>query len=94
MPVTTHRHTSRHTAFHLPLHGVIVTGDALVTEHPLSKIHGPQLLPPVFDHGHGDTIEALDDLAVGEADTILPGHGPVVSMPIAAAVEQVRERSH
>ncbi|WP_237171773.1 MBL fold metallo-hydrolase [Prescottella equi] len=84
VPVTTHRHTSGHTAFHLPQHGSIVTGDALVTEHPLSKIRGPQLLPPVFDHGHGDTIEALDDLALLEADASLPVHGPVVSMPITA----------
>ncbi|CAM3120875.1 MBL fold metallo-hydrolase [Prescottella defluvii] len=91
LPVATHGHTSGHTAFLLPQHGVIVTGDALVTAHPLSRILGPQLLPPVFDHGHGDTLGALDHLAGLDADTILPGHGPVVSLPIAAAVDQVRE---
>ncbi len=92
VPVATHGHTSGHTAFHLPQHGVVVTGDALVTAHPLSKIRGPQLLPPVFDHGIQDTLEALDHLAVLDAETVVPGHGPAVFMPIAAAVEQARGR--
>ncbi|MFM1722048.1 MBL fold metallo-hydrolase [Rhodococcus sp. PAM 2766] len=91
MAVATHGHTSGHTAFHLPQEGVVVTGDALVTAHPLSKIRGPQLLPPVFDHAHGDTLAALDHLAGLDADTIVPGHGPVVSMAIAAAVDLARE---
>ncbi|MGW5076529.1 MBL fold metallo-hydrolase [Rhodococcus sp. NPDC004095] len=93
VPVATHGHTSGHTAFHLPQHGVIITGDALVTAHPLSKIIGPQLLPPVFDHGKPDTVAALDHLAVLDADTVVPGHGPAVSMPISAAVEQARGRA-
>ncbi|NKR44566.1 MBL fold metallo-hydrolase [Rhodococcus hoagii] len=91
VPVATHGHTSGHTAFHLPQHGVVVTGDALVTAHPLSKTQGPQLLPPVFDHGHADTLAALDHLAGLDADTVLPGHGPVVSMAIAAAIDLARE---
>ncbi|RDI19011.1 glyoxylase-like metal-dependent hydrolase (beta-lactamase superfamily II) [Rhodococcus sp. AG1013] len=92
VPVATHGHTSGHTAYHLPQHGVIVTGDALVTAHPLSKLQGPQLLPAVFDHGTSDTLAALDHLATLDAETILPGHGPSVSMPIAAAVAQAVNR--
>lgn len=92
VPVATHGHTSGHTAYHLPQHGVIITGDALVTAHPLSKVSGPQLLPPVFDHGHGDTAAALDHLAALDADTILPGHGPALAMPIAEAVAEARAR--
>ncbi|MFM1731248.1 MBL fold metallo-hydrolase [Prescottella soli] len=94
VPVATHGHTSGHSAYHLPQHGVVVTGDALITAHPLSKHRGPQLLPPVFDHGKQDTLTALDHLAALEADTIVPGHGPAVFMPIAAAVGQARERAH
>lgn len=93
VPVPTHGHTSGHAAYHLPQHGVVVTGDALVTAHPLSKVRGPQLLPPVFDHGGQDTVAALDHLAVLDAEMIVPGHGPAVFMSIAAAVEQARERS-
>ncbi|GAA4478890.1 MBL fold metallo-hydrolase [Rhodococcus olei] len=92
-PVATHGHTSGHTAYHLPRSGVIVTGDALVTAHPLSKIAGPQLLPAVFDHGGPDTLAALDRLAELDADILVPGHGPAVSMPIAEAVELARGRA-
>ncbi|MFF0816824.1 MBL fold metallo-hydrolase [Rhodococcus sp. NPDC003318] len=93
VPVATHGHTSGHAAFHLPQHGVIVTGDALVTAHPLSKVRGPQLLPPVFDHGKTDTLAALDRLATLDARTLVPGHGPVLSVPISAAVDEARERA-
>ncbi|RVW00391.1 MBL fold metallo-hydrolase [Rhodococcus spongiicola] len=93
VPVATHGHTSGHSAYHVSHHGVVITGDALVTAHPLSKVRGPQLLPKVFDHGKQDTVAALDHLAVLDAETIVPGHGPAMSMPIAEAVEQARERS-
>lgn len=92
VPVPTHGHTSGHTAFHLPQHGVIVTGDALVTAHPLSQHRGPQLLPTVFDHGPGDPRAALDQLAGLDAEVIVPGHGPTARLPIAAAVDQARHR--
>lgn len=72
IPVATHGHT----AYHVPQHGVIITGDALVTAHPLSKLRGPQLLPPVFDHGPADTRAALDHLAALDAQTVVPGHDP------------------
>lgn len=91
VPVATHGHTSGHSAFHLPQHGVVITGDALVTAHPLSKHRGPQLLPAVFQHGDG--LDALGRLAALDADVIVPGHGPAVSMPIETAVGQVRERT-
>ncbi|QCQ90220.1 MBL fold metallo-hydrolase [Rhodococcus sp. SGAir0479] len=93
VPVATHGHTSGHTAFHLPGPGVVVTGDALVTAHPLSKLRGPQLLPQVFDHGGHHTLTALDQLAALDADTVVPGHGPAVFMPVAAAVDQARRRA-
>ncbi len=92
VPVPTHGHTSGHSAFHLPQHGVIVTGDALVTAHPLSKHRGPQLLPAVFEHGHGDPRAALDRLAGLDAEILVPGHGPTARLPIAAAVEQALQR--
>lgn len=92
VPVATHGHTSGHTAFHLPTHGVVLTGDALVTAHALSPTRGPQLLPPVFDHGHGDPVAALDHLAALDATVIVPGHGPVLTMPVADAVAEATAR--
>ncbi|MFD8463386.1 MBL fold metallo-hydrolase, partial [Streptomyces antimycoticus] len=57
--------------------GILITGDALVTAHPTSRISGPQLLPDMF---HTDRARALDSLVLIEsldADLVLPGHGPV-----------------
>ncbi|MFC9914325.1 MBL fold metallo-hydrolase [Streptomyces sp. NPDC059862] len=77
VPVHTPGHTKGHCAYHLPGSGILITGDALVTAHPASRINGPQLLPDMF---HTDRARALDSLAVLEgldAGLILPGHGPV-----------------
>ncbi|MFE7332261.1 MBL fold metallo-hydrolase [Streptomyces sp. NPDC057565] len=77
VPVHTPGHTNGHCAYHLPGSGILVTGDALVTAHPTSRINGPQLLPAMF---HTDRSRALDSLALIEnvdADVLLPGHGPV-----------------
>lgn len=43
-----------------------------------------------------DPGEALDHLAAPDADITLPGHGPSLSMsmPIASAVDRVRERTN
>ncbi|WTA87415.1 MBL fold metallo-hydrolase [Streptomyces antimycoticus] len=57
--------------------GILITGDALVTADPTSRISGPQLLPDMF---HTDRARALDSLVLIEsldADLVLPGHGPV-----------------
>ncbi|GGJ58725.1 MBL fold metallo-hydrolase [Streptomyces brasiliensis] len=77
VPVHTPGHTKGHCAYHLPESGILITGDALVTAHPTSRISGPQLLPDMF---HTDRARALDSLTVIEnldADLLLPGHGPV-----------------
>ncbi|MGP4012964.1 MBL fold metallo-hydrolase [Streptomyces sp. 4N124] len=77
VPVHTPGHTKGHCAYHLPDSGILITGDALVTAHPTSRISGPQLLPDMF---HTDRARALDSLALIEgleAGLILPGHGPV-----------------
>jgi len=77
VPVVAPGHTSGHTMYHLPQHGVLVSGDALVTGHPISARRGPQLLDPMFHH---DLAQNRGSLAVTrglDADTILPGHGPL-----------------
>ncbi|MEV0175524.1 MBL fold metallo-hydrolase [Streptomyces sp. NPDC050803] len=77
VPVHTPGHTKGHCAYHLPECGILITGDALVTAHPTSRVSGPQLLPDMF---HTERARALDSLAVIErvdAGVLLPGHGPV-----------------
>jgi glyoxylase-like metal-dependent hydrolase (beta-lactamase superfamily II) len=92
VPVATHGHTSGHSAYHLPDAGVVVTGDGLVTGHAVSRVRGPQLIPPMFGH-QAESLRALDPLEGLAADVILPGHGDVHRGPIAAAVAQARERA-
>jgi len=68
---------------------VLVSGDALVTGHPLSQRRGPQLLPSVFNHSDGDCTRSLSVLAAAGTDTLIPGHGDVWTGPIADATRSI-----
>jgi glyoxylase-like metal-dependent hydrolase (beta-lactamase superfamily II) len=92
VPVPTPGHTSGHTAYHLPGAGAVVTGDGLVTAHPVLRGTGPQVLPPFFNHA--DPVAGLAALEELDADLVLPGHGDALRRPIADAVREARERAH
>lgn len=89
-PVTTRGHTTGHTAFWLPDAGAVITGDALVTGHPISRRTGPQLLPKLFNHSQEETRRGLGELDKLDADLLLPGHGDPWRVPITEAVEAAR----
>ncbi|MFF1450380.1 MBL fold metallo-hydrolase [Streptomyces sp. NPDC058274] len=91
VPVHTPGHTAGHSAFHLPEAGVLISGDALVSGHPTSQVHGPQLLPAMFDAERERSLAALRTIEDLPADVLLPGHGPVHRGPLRAAVEHARE---
>jgi glyoxylase-like metal-dependent hydrolase (beta-lactamase superfamily II) len=93
LPVPTYGHTSGHTAYYLPGAGAVITGDALITGHSLARAGGPQLVPAFFTHDHKRAVAALDALADLDADTILPGHGPVYRGPARDAVAIARSRA-
>jgi len=93
VPVHTPGHTDGHTAFHLPREGVLISGDALVSGHPTSRIQGPQLLPDMFHHERARAVASLDVLAALEGDLLLPGHGPAHRGPLHEAALQARERA-
>jgi glyoxylase-like metal-dependent hydrolase (beta-lactamase superfamily II) len=86
VPVPTYGHTSGHTAYFLPAAGIVVTGDALITGHPVVRTTGPQLLPDFFTHDQEQARQALEALADLDANVILPGHGPVHRGPLREAV--------
>ncbi|WP_313408010.1 MBL fold metallo-hydrolase [Aeromicrobium sp.] len=88
IPIALPGHTSGHTAFHLPAQAVVVTGDSLVTGHAISPVEGPQAIDGFFHHDTARLRATLPDLAQLGADVILPGHGPMLRMPIAQAVDQ------
>ncbi|HEY8912440.1 MBL fold metallo-hydrolase [Lacisediminihabitans sp.] len=85
VPLAVAGHTPGRTVFHLPQHGIVVTGDALVTGHPTVRSTGPQVLHPIFNEDDAMThanVSLLFDLA---AERFLPGHGPLGVMPAALA---------
>lgn len=93
VPVHTPGHTPGHAVIHLPDRGVVVSGDALVTGHPTSRVVGPQLLVPWFDDDREATVAALDVIGGLEADVLLPGHGEPHHGSVAVAAERARERA-
>jgi len=92
-PVFTPGHASGHCAFHLPERGVVLAGDALMTDHALARSTEPRLLPDFF---HADTARArasLQVLAELGAEVVVPGHGPAYRGSPASAVAAVLELS-
>ncbi|OMI90623.1 MBL fold metallo-hydrolase [Streptomyces sp. M1013] len=93
VPVHTPGHTDGHCVYHLPDAGVVISGDALVSGHALSRTEGPQLLPDLFHHDRTRAIASLDVIAGLAGDLLLPGHGPVHRGPVKDAADRARERA-
>lgn len=92
VPIPTPGHTSGHCSFHLPDHGAVITGDALVNHNLLTNRAGPRLMPRVFSHDWEQAAASLEQLAVLDATLLLPGHGAVLRMAAADAVREARQR--
>ncbi|MGE2689225.1 MBL fold metallo-hydrolase [Mycolicibacterium pulveris] len=86
--VPTPGHTGGHCSYLVD--GVLVSGDALVTGHPLAPRGGPQLLPTLFNHDQDGCVRSLDALAMLDAEVMLPGHGPVWRGSVRNAAETAR----
>jgi glyoxylase-like metal-dependent hydrolase (beta-lactamase superfamily II) len=76
-------HTGGHCSY--VVDGVLVSGDALVTAHPVAPRYGPQLLPRMFNHDQAGCVRSLSALAGLDTDVLLPGHGPIWRGPISEA---------
>jgi len=92
VPVPTPGHTSGHCSFHLPDHGVVIAGDALVNHNLLTNRPGPRLMPSIFTHDPVQAAASLDALDSLDADVLLPGHGEPLRMTPADAVEKAKDR--
>lgn len=84
-------HTSGHCSY--VVDGVLASGDALITGHPLLRHRGPQLLPAVFSHSQEDCLRSLNTLALLDTEVLLPGHGDVWRGPIREATEAALKRA-
>ncbi|MES4833458.1 MBL fold metallo-hydrolase, partial [Streptomyces anthocyanicus] len=93
VPVHTPGHTDGHCVYHLPDAGVVISGDALVSGHAISRIEGPQLLPDLFHHDRAGAVASLDVIAGLEGEVLLPGHGPVHRGLVKDAADLARERA-
>ncbi len=86
MAIPTPGHTGGHCSFLAD--GVLVSGDALITGHPLLSRDGPQLLPAAFSYRQDDCVRSLAALALLETDLLAPGHGDLWRGPIREATER------
>ncbi|WP_330180371.1 MBL fold metallo-hydrolase [Nocardia sp. NBC_01503] len=90
--IPTPGHTSGHTAYLMPSEGVLFSGDALVTGHPLSPCTGPQILPSVFNHDETRTHDTALRLATQPARILVPGHGLPTSFDATRVAEALAEQ--
>src|SRR5262249_20873994 len=70
MMIPTPGHTGGHCCY--VIDDVLISGDTLVTGHPVYRRNGPQLLPAVFSHNQADCERSLAALALLETDVLLP----------------------
>ncbi len=85
MAIPSPGHTGGHCSYLVD--GVLVAGDALITGHPLSSRHGPQLLPTIFNHDQDGCLRSLAALGLLDTEVLVPGHGPLWRGSIRKAAE-------
>jgi glyoxylase-like metal-dependent hydrolase (beta-lactamase superfamily II) len=85
MAIPTPGHTGGHCSYLID--GILASGDALVTGHPLLSRSGPQLLPALFSHDQDGCIRSLAALALLDTEVLVPGHGDVWRGPIRQATD-------
>lgn len=81
-------HTPGSVAYHFAGHAALFVGDALATYAVTTGARGPQLAP--FTADRAAALASLDRLTAVLAPLVLPGHGPVWTDGIEAAVAAVR----
>jgi len=88
-PVVVHTpgHTSGHCSLHLPDRGVLLAGDALMTQQAVARSTGPQLLPDFLNTDTAQARTSLQRLSALPADVVVPGHGPAFHGSPQRAVE-------
>lgn len=88
-PVALRGHTPGHAGWLLGERGLLFSGDALVTGHPLSRSagHRPQLLPSIFNADEATMAASLRVVRNLPVDVVVPGHGAMYRGSLADAVD-------
>jgi glyoxylase-like metal-dependent hydrolase (beta-lactamase superfamily II) len=84
-------HTKGSTAFVFPGHGVVCTGDALVTQDAITGRTGPRLVARAFTQDSAAALSSLAVLASYDMPVVLPGHGLPWSDGLPVAVTRARQ---
>ncbi len=84
-------HTTGSTAFVFPRHGVIFTGDALVTYDGITGRTGPRLVARAFTQDSKTALASLAALGGHDTAVVLPGHGRPYPGGLAEAVARARQ---
>ncbi|MGV9709677.1 MBL fold metallo-hydrolase [Gordonia sp. NPDC003424] len=93
VPVTAHGHTDGHSAYLVADGEVLVSGDALVSGHPISAIAGPQCISSAFQHDEAAARRTVESFTALDATTLFPGHGPRHDGGVATAARRALEVS-
>ncbi|RFD25932.1 MBL fold metallo-hydrolase [Mycobacterium uberis] len=90
MAIFTPGHTGGHCSY--VVDEALISGDALITGHPLLRHRGPQLLPAVFNHSQQQCLHSLSALGMLETHILAPGHGELWRGSIREATETALKR--
>ncbi len=90
-PVHLPGHTPGSAAIHFPNHGVVCTGDSLVTLDPFTGQRGPRLMLDGVNQDTEQASQSLARLAAVDASLVLPGHGEPWTSGAASAAEAAEQ---
>ncbi|WP_205876195.1 MBL fold metallo-hydrolase [Mycobacterium camsae] len=90
-PVFSPGHTNGHCSYLVD--GVLASGDALITGHPLIRQDGPQLLPAIFSYSQQNCIQTLSVLGQVQSEVLAPGHGPLWRGAMREATDAALKRA-
>jgi len=83
-------HTDGENVVHLPDHGAVLTGDALVTLDPYTGRRGPRAVARAATNDARLALASLDAVAALDVAAVLPGHGEPWFQGTRAAVDAAR----
>ncbi|MDL9937660.1 MBL fold metallo-hydrolase [Gordonia sp. ABSL1-1] len=91
-PVAAYGHTDGHSAYLANDGAVLVSGDALVSGHPISSVAGPQCIGDAFQHDVDEARRSVESFTTLDATTLFPGHGPMYRGSVAEAADRALNR--
>ncbi|MCF8569326.1 MBL fold metallo-hydrolase [Gordonia sp. HY002] len=93
VPVPTPGHTRGHSAFLSGDGEVLISGDSMISGHPIAKRSGPQCLDHTFTHDVAANEASVAALADLDSVVVMPGHGPMLCGTVETFVEQALTRT-